>query len=261
MATVIKPRTVVLTHYPGYTHTVSVQGGGGSSGSDYEVYVDDGSDGESTDGAPRKRRRLTNLTAEEKLMRRKLKNRVAAQTARDRKKQRMVELEETVAAMSADSAELREENLILKQKCALLEEENKTLKQQLSTDDDRCQTSVVTRTVSKTDPKSAVLGTPLPQEKSWTALQLTTQRLLESCITVISLFYLLGWCINSTKTKASDDKKLSLTSSATPLTVSIPSKKNKRVMLKWWGPQQKSWTPSMNLSDLTTCTTKYHLTF
>lgn len=96
----------------------------------------------------------------------------------------MVELEETVAAMSADSAELREENLRLKQKCALLEEENKTLKQQLSTDD-RCQTNVVTRTVSKTDPKSAVLGTPLPQEKSWTALQLTTQRLLESCITVI----------------------------------------------------------------------------
>lgn len=70
MATVIKPRTVVLTHYPGYTQTVSVQGSGGGSGSDYEVYVDDGSDGESIDGAPRKRRRLTNLTAEEKLMRR-----------------------------------------------------------------------------------------------------------------------------------------------------------------------------------------------
>lgn len=61
---VLKPRTVVLTQLPGYTVNLP------SSGSDYDFLVDDGSDGDSDDGCPRKRRRLTNLSAEEKLMRR-----------------------------------------------------------------------------------------------------------------------------------------------------------------------------------------------
>lgn len=80
----------------------------------------------------RKRRRLTNLTPEEKMMRRKLKNRMAAQTARDRKKQKMAELEEALAAMEAENKKLLEENQTLKLSTTSLSRENAALKNRLS---------------------------------------------------------------------------------------------------------------------------------
>jgi len=61
-------------------------------------------------GVPRKRERLTNLTAEEKLNRRKMKNRVAAQTARDRKKERSQKMEEIVKHLLEETKRLRAEN-------------------------------------------------------------------------------------------------------------------------------------------------------
>lgn len=239
---ILKPRTVVLTQLPGYTVNLP------SSGSDYDFLVDDGSDdGDSSDGCPRKRRRLTNLTAEEKLMRRKLKNRMAAQTARDRKKQRMNELEEELARLKAENKQLCQQNESLRQVTSVLSQENKTLKTQLETN--TCPASVVTRIVSETTPESAALGTPLPQEKSRTLVQLTTQCLVESCVMMISLIYLLGLCINSTKlsspSSSEQQEEDQMSVMMLPM-VSIPSKPNKRSMLKWWGPHQKCWTPSMN---------------
>lgn len=64
----------------------------------------------------RKRQRLDHLTREEKIMRRKLKNRVAAQSARDRKKARMDELEEQVMVLQAERNTLLEENRALRER-------------------------------------------------------------------------------------------------------------------------------------------------
>jgi hypothetical protein len=63
---------------------------------------------------PRKRERLTNLTAEEKLNRRKMKNRVAAQSARDRKKERTGKLESVVRHLLSETKYLRAENMSLR---------------------------------------------------------------------------------------------------------------------------------------------------
>lgn len=80
---------------------------------------------------PRKRKRLTHLTPEEKIMRRKLKNRVAAQTARDRKKMRMETLEETLQKVQNQARELLNVNMQLLARAETLENENKTLREKL----------------------------------------------------------------------------------------------------------------------------------
>jgi len=66
------------------------------------------------EGQPRRRRRLTHLSNEEKILRRKLKNRVAAQNARDKKRDESERikienenLHQTVTQLKAD-AEVRE---------------------------------------------------------------------------------------------------------------------------------------------------------
>mmetsp|Transcript_7185 Transcript_7185/g.12396 ORF Transcript_7185/g.12396 Transcript_7185/m.12396 type:complete len:231 (+) Transcript_7185:59-751(+) len=84
-----------------------------------------------SDGQPRKRKRLDNLTAEERALRRKLKNRVAAQTARDRKKARMTELEEMVAQLEKENKALRLSNESLRKHSETVEIENSELRVRL----------------------------------------------------------------------------------------------------------------------------------
>lgn len=80
---------------------------------------------------PRKRKRLTHLTPEEKIMRRKLKNRVAAQTARDRKRMKMETLEETVQKFQQQAKELLDVNMKLLKRAEALEHENAELRNRL----------------------------------------------------------------------------------------------------------------------------------
>lgn len=84
-----------------------------------------------TDGQPRKRKRLDNLSAEERALRRKLKNRVAAQTARDRKKARMTELEELVAQLEKENKTLRLDNESLRKHSEAVAIENSELRVRL----------------------------------------------------------------------------------------------------------------------------------
>lgn len=84
-----------------------------------------------TDGQPRKRKRLDNLSAEERALRRKLKNRVAAQTARDRKKARMTELEELVAQLEKENKTLRLDNESLRKHSEAVTIENSELRVRL----------------------------------------------------------------------------------------------------------------------------------
>jgi len=93
---------------------------GGSVDSDgvdlQEVYelLGDSSEASQFNMVPRKRERLTNLSAEEKLNRRKMKNRVAAQSARDRKKERTGRLESVVRHLLSETKYLRAENRSLR---------------------------------------------------------------------------------------------------------------------------------------------------
>ncbi|KXJ21891.1 X-box-binding protein 1 [Exaiptasia diaphana] len=81
-----------------------------------------------SEGQPRKRRRLDNLTAEERALRRKLKNRVAAQTARDRKKARMQDLEDAVKRLERENKNLRDSNKRLLKQTDSLSSENSELR-------------------------------------------------------------------------------------------------------------------------------------
>jgi len=99
---------------------------------DYGDDSEDQSQYTDPDQPPRKRERLTHLSAEEKMFRRKMKNRIAAQTARDRKKALMMDLEETVRRLEEENDTLVMENSKLRQEHSSLADENERLKQMLA---------------------------------------------------------------------------------------------------------------------------------
>lgn len=170
----LKPKTIVLSARPfqsiedvcQYARVEKRSGSDLESLIDEDVIIDDDLCGEQ-----RKRRRLTYLSPEEKMVRRKLKNRVAAQTARDRKKQRMVELEMELAVLQAENKALQAENGELRRSSTALTEENIRLKEHL----EKPKESIATRKLSDADAESAVLNAPLQQELARTAFQLAAQ--------------------------------------------------------------------------------------
>jgi len=234
----IKPKTIIITAQPACHFTAMVT----SPAVDWDSVMDENDSDDSSVGGTRKRKRLTYLSPEEKMVRRKLKNRVAAQTARDRKKQRMTELEEMIDVLQDKNQHLITENEDLRRSAMTLLEENSLLKQRLEMPSNNVQVTpkveVVTRKLSDAVTESAVLSTPLQQEAARTSIQLAAYYL--AWLTLLLMIRCLDY------SKPSSLKKTSSQISSNSLIL----KKSKclknhamRPPLEWWGRQQKTWNP------------------
>jgi len=181
-------------------------------------------------GGPRKRRRLTHLSPDEKQLRRKLKNRVAAQTARDRKKCLMDDLEQKIAELERQNRQLASENASLKAESGSLQTENVALKKQLGAPGTPIKTEPGCGSAVSND--LLLQGQTLPVSywaKTYAASMLT-----------LSLVLLASWLRQTTRvSRPSPQTRCN----------SVPCQEqpcNLQPRARWWGPQQQSWNPSMN---------------
>ncbi|XP_076453066.1 uncharacterized protein LOC143288451 isoform X2 [Babylonia areolata] len=222
-------------------------------------------------GPVKKRRRLTHLSANEKMLRRKMKNRIAAQTARDRKKAKLEELEGMVAELMKEREQLLKDNAELKRNKASMEKENQHLK---------CKTSVASAPTPKAvaSPSSLFqqpLYTSLPEGKvDNTALPYMTEpecpgsaalivslpkehiqelscaiMQIASCALTLSLILsCIYWKKSAPQWKSpAPSWKGEHLEPAQRVLANLGSEKTVEcgaLTEPWWGPQQQMWTPS-----------------
>lgn len=243
MMSLISPKTIVITAYPGKHGGMSTQPEYSilGVGDPLDLDLDSGSDG----GEPtRKRRRLTHLSPDEKMLRRKLKNRVAAQTARDRKKALMSELEEKVAQLEEENKQLRRQNVSLKEASTCLAKENQELKSRISAP---LQSAIK----AESEPiGSAAPAVPLQKEK----VQIVSRWMAQYCafIVMLSLMISSEFCKSLQVSESASSRKrkqlrpsrrVSVSEESVTKEVQVKSEPDKQ---EWWGSHQQSWTPSMN---------------
>lgn len=203
-------------------------------------------------GEPKKRRRLTHLTPEEKILRRKLKNRVAAQTARDRKKAQMNDMEDTIGSLQAENKKLMQYNATLQKKAYDLAAENAELRHRLGQfENGECSVSSSlgeSAASVKTEPKSPRSAEPpVPQLKKQTLIlsHLIMQFTCFLSLAIYSHFWMKFAAqkmlpVLSIKLHQFHQKQSAMKKQKKLLLVQC------RVPTKWWGPHQQNWTPSMN---------------
>lgn len=184
----------------------------------------------------KKRKRLTHLSPEERMMRRKLKNRVAAQTARDKKKARMDDLEHAVSLLEAENERLQQENLKLRHKSGTLAKENVTLKEKLGMVTPPCAEP---GKVAESR-ESAVLIVPPQREQAQKLCSGTVHA--TTWLVAFSLMSLLGSSGSCRKQRRQWPRKRLQQSQRH----NNSSQQLHRALRQWWGPQQQSWNPSKN---------------
>ncbi|XP_073982124.1 X box binding protein 1 isoform X1 [Rhodnius prolixus] len=108
-----------------------------------------------TVGTPKRKRRLDNLTPDEKLLRKKLKNREAAQTSRDKKKAYINDLEVTVK-------KLREQNALLQKRVKILAREKEEL--QMKNEKLEKEIGQISQSHLITSEPAVLISAPLPRD-------------------------------------------------------------------------------------------------
>lgn len=228
---VISPKTIVITAYPGKQGTVTMQKADFSVLEPVDPYSYDS-------GGPKKRRRLTHLTQDEKLLRRKLKNRVAAQTARDRKKALMTDLEEKVADLEDENKLLRKQNDALRVSSQTLVDENKSLRSRLSGES-------LPEAGTESEASRSAAPAPLQKEQA----QILSQLMVQYFTFVVTLSMIMSSAYStksqiSAVTAARKRKQPHPLRRALPNSVATPHPEV--IHQEWWGSHQRSWNPSMN---------------
>lgn len=217
-----------------------------------------------TDGMPRKRKRLDNLTQEERCLRRKLKNRVAAQTARDRKKARMTELEEIVGQLESENEAFRIENGDLVDHVNSLQDENTELRNRLGLSPPGSPSGVITsltpvaspqtveQVMIKTEPESlehASLFVSLPQKPQLIlglslimACMMTNYSLTSflACLTTLPVKTLLNFSQSKKTDQCAHAEEVLSSKNLAPI-----KKSHQPPTTKTWGREQNSWSPLM----------------
>ncbi|XP_022237485.1 X-box-binding protein 1-like [Limulus polyphemus] len=215
----------------------------------------------------RKRERLDHLSLEQKIMRRKLKNRVAAQSARDRKKARLDELEISVKVLekevgylphlpvlllffsdpvliSGQSFHFLEASISVLMFCFLTIMPDSEKKHKCSKQLYIMKNSINReKDFSRSFKQASLINGPLQKEQDLPVLVLLMMQYVFLQV-MMSLMTSLTCFSSTVKSYSRVLQNRKILFHPTP-TVCGMEKANMPV-IKWWGPQQKSWNPSKN---------------